>query len=103
MDPLNLLRNQNIFNGINLPLILLAVSICFYVAYVFAILYHLIRFGIGAKPKLTALIFFAGSVLLLMIILGTYNVLDIGAIASGLEKAFGQNIKDFFFFNGPRL
>lgn len=103
MNPMDLLQDQNLLGRINLPLILLAVSICFYVAYVFAILYHLIRFGIGARPKLTALIFFAGSVLLLMIALTTYNTLDVRAAASGLEKAFGENFKNFFFFNGPKF
>jgi len=35
-----------------------------YFWFVFIIIYHLIRFGIGVKPKMLALFFFLGSLLL---------------------------------------
>ncbi|OGN00308.1 MAG: hypothetical protein A2736_00865 [Candidatus Yanofskybacteria bacterium RIFCSPHIGHO2_01_FULL_41_27] len=37
---------------------------CFYWIYSFFIVYHLVRFGIGTKPKFIAFIFMMGSLLL---------------------------------------
>jgi hypothetical protein len=34
----------------------------------FFIIYHLIRFGIGPKPKIIALVFFVGSIFLTMVV-----------------------------------
>jgi hypothetical protein len=59
--------NLNIFFII--PLIIL--GILFW--YSFSIIYHLIRFGVGRKPKIIALIFFIGSIILFNIALNAYN------------------------------
>lgn len=60
-------------NGINLSLILFAIALIVYIWYSFAIIYHLIRFGIGVKPKMIALTFFIGSFLLFTLIIVVYR------------------------------
>ncbi len=54
-------------------LILILIIFALYLWYVFSIIYHLIRFGIGAKPKLLALVFFIGSVLLFVLALFAFS------------------------------
>jgi hypothetical protein len=51
---------------LNLPFLLILVGILFVVYWVnaFFLMYHLVRFGIGPRPKLLALIFFIGSIVL---------------------------------------
>jgi len=44
--------------------ILFVIILSIYLWYTFAIVYHLIRFGVGTKPKRMALIFFVGSFIL---------------------------------------
>jgi hypothetical protein len=53
----------------SIPLILALIISLLYLWYVFSIIYHLIRFGIGVEPKLLALVFFIGSVLLFVLAL----------------------------------
>lgn len=50
----------------NLPLILFLVAVLVYWVGAFIILYHLIRFGVGNLPKVTAFVFFAGSAVLML-------------------------------------
>ncbi len=50
----------------NIPLIALIVAVVIYWIGAFIILYHLIRFGIGNRPKVVAFVFFAGSIVLLL-------------------------------------
>lgn len=38
----------------------------------FLVLYHLIRFGVGNQPKAVAFIFFAGSIILVLIVFTAY-------------------------------
>ena len=45
-------------------LIILIVATIAYLWFTFAIVYHLIRFGIGHRPKAVALVFLAGSFIL---------------------------------------
>jgi len=45
-------------------LILFGVILGFYFWYTFCIIYHLIRFGVGTKPKSLSLIFLIGSFVL---------------------------------------
>jgi hypothetical protein len=53
-------------------LIILAV----YLWYTFAIIYHLIRFGVGTNPKKIALIFFLGSFVLFSLSIVTFIKID---------------------------
>lgn len=65
---------MNLFpNGINLSLILFIIALIIYIWYSFAIIYHLIRFGIGVKPKMIALIFFIGSLVLFTLTIAVYK------------------------------
>lgn len=45
----------------NVIAVLAAVLLVLYWIHTFAILYHLIRFGIGTRPKQVSLLFFIGS------------------------------------------
>ena len=51
-----------------------------YLIYSFVLVYHLTRFGIGTKPKKVALVYFIGSVLLLMVLFVLYIQIDIGEV-----------------------
>ena len=61
---------------INFSFILFALVLVFYLWYTFSIVYHLIRFGVGTKPKTTALIFLIGSFLLFTLAIITYLRID---------------------------
>ena len=65
---------------INYPFVLLLTAVIFSLWYTFAIIYHLIRFGIGTAPKKTALIFLAGSMLFLVIAVIAYTQVDLSAV-----------------------
>ncbi len=43
-----------------------------YLWFLFTLIYHLIRFGIGNAPKITALIFFLGSFCLVILVLALF-------------------------------
>jgi hypothetical protein len=47
-----------------------------YLWYTFAIVYHLIRFGVGTNPKKIALIFFIGSFFLFSLSIVTFLKID---------------------------
>ena len=51
-----------------------------YLIYSFVLVYHLTRFGIGTKPKKVALVYFIGSILLLMVLFVLYIQIDIGEV-----------------------
>ena len=57
----------------NIQDIILGVAVLVYLWYVFIIIYHLIRFGIGAHPKMFVLAFFLISVFLLMLSLWAWS------------------------------
>jgi len=59
-----------------LPLILLFAFFAINLWYVFAIIYHLIRFGIGVNPKITALFFFIGSIVFFLIVFLMFNLVE---------------------------
>jgi len=71
---------------INILLILIFLVIAIYLWYVFCIIYHFIRFGIGKLPKIMALIFFILSFVIL--ILSFFLLLYFGKISQEiiLEK-----------------
>jgi CBS domain containing-hemolysin-like protein len=86
--------------------IFVAIIVLVYWVHSFFIIYHLTRFGIGIKPKLIAMIFFIGSMLLFMAVIYFYNRVDLSAIsANGLFKFNpGENKFNFplpSFFNQP--
>jgi hypothetical protein len=58
--------------NINFSLIPLIIALVFYLWYTFSIVYHLIRFGVGAEPKKTALVFFTGSFILFSLVIIAY-------------------------------
>jgi len=64
----------------NFSLILFLLVLGFYLWYTFIIVYHLIRFGVGTKPKNTALIFLIGSFVLFSLAVITYLQIDWGII-----------------------
>ena len=74
------------FGGILLGLIFLV-----YWVQTFLIVYHLPRFGIGPAPKLFAMIFFVGSGILFMLVVGMYGRVHLGDIGN----LFQGSIKDF--------
>lgn len=80
---------------VNFLLILVFLIITIYLWYVFTILYHFIRFGIGRLPKIIALVFFIISFLIL--ISGIFLLFYFGKISQEviLEKLvnFGKIFK----------
>lgn len=48
-------------------IIILIVAVVAYLWFTFAIIYHLVRFGIGNRPKIIALVFLAGSFILFIV------------------------------------
>ena len=67
---------ENIFSSINFAAIFFSFVFLIYWGYVFVIIYHLVRFGVGPKPKLFAMIFLAGAVILFTTALYTYARVD---------------------------
>lgn len=59
--------------GNYLPSFLYIILFAIFIWYTFVMIYHLIRFGIGTKPKIFALVFFIGAVLLLIITIDAYK------------------------------
>jgi len=57
----------------NIQDIILGVAVLVYLWYVFIIVYHLIRFGIGVHPKVVVLVFFLISIFLLMLSLWAWS------------------------------
>jgi len=55
---------MNLFNFL---LIIVFVGVVVFWLFAFAILYHLIRFGVGTRPKQASLIFLIGSLVLFLI------------------------------------
>ncbi len=60
------------FTPFNLFLIAFLVMLAIYWLFSFFILYHLIRFGVGTRPKQASLIYLVGSLLLFFFIVFTY-------------------------------
>jgi len=68
--------------------IILIILIVVYVLFVFFIIYHLIRFGIGVKPKITALFFFFGSLLILILLIWTWSQINWDEILKLIKTYF---------------
>lgn len=71
---------QYFLNGNILPLLFFAFVLVFFIWYAFAIIYHLIRFGIGVTPKIIALIFLAGSLALFNAVMISYTRVNWGEL-----------------------
>lgn len=69
----------------NLVLFAVVFALGLYSIMAFIILYHLIRFGIGTAPKVAALIFFAGSIVFVLIVIAMYIRFDYGAFVATLS------------------
>ncbi|TSC91354.1 MAG: hypothetical protein CEN90_483 [Parcubacteria group bacterium Licking1014_17] len=76
-----------IFNSINLGVVLFVLIIGVYSFLSFFIIYHLIRFGTGTLPKITAFVFFAGAIVLVMIAIIAYAKLDMSSTIELFKKA----------------
>jgi uncharacterized membrane protein (DUF485 family) len=85
MEPYLSLVNKTNVAGVVIGFILLV-----YLVYVFLIQYHLVRFGIGIKPKMTAAIFLIGSIVLLFPVIFFYIKFD----AQDFIKAIGGSINN---------
>jgi len=55
-----------------------------YLWFVFSIIYHFIRFGIGGKPKVLALVFLVGSFVLILISTIAYSQVDWEELLGGI-------------------
>lgn len=70
----------NIFDGLPFISLFFGLILVFYWGFSFFIIYHLIRFGIGPRPKLVALIFFLGSIALFMIAYHYFSKMDLALV-----------------------
>jgi hypothetical protein len=85
-------KNVIIFRMQSIILILILIIFALYLWYVFSIIYHLIRFGIGVKPKFLALIFFIGSVFLFLLAVSAYSQINWGEVL----RVISDKIKVYF-------
>mgnify|MGYP001597143917 CR=1 FL=1 len=81
----------SLFSKINLQSVLGALLFIVYWVYVFIIIYHLIRFGIGPQPKLLAFIFFIGSAAFLGLALVFYSQLNLIEMFQYLGQSYLQS------------
>lgn len=82
-----------ITNPQNFGFLLMLVAVVIFLWYVFAIFYHFIRFGVGVKPKLLALIFLGGCFIFAVLLWWAYKQLNWLSIF--------QKIKDILLFLKP--
>lgn len=59
---------------------------------VFFIIYHLVRFGIGTKPKIIALVFFIGSMFLFADLVVSISQADLTAVLNNINWPAGWRI-----------
>ena len=73
-------------------LVILIIATIAYLWFTFAIVYHLIRFGIGNRPKAIALVFLAGSFILFIAAAITFVAAasKFGVLISSLLPNFSQ-------------
>jgi hypothetical protein len=79
----NLMSFIDSFNVFNL---IFWIVLGIYLWYTFSIIYHLIRFGVGAKPKILGLVFFVVSFFLFTLTLDAYSKVDWKAIIEMISK-----------------
>lgn len=54
--------------------------------YSFVLVYHLTRFGIGTEPKTTALVYFSGSIVFLLVLVFFLAQIDFREILMGVRE-----------------
>ncbi len=74
----------NFFWSINLPILILGLGILYFIIQSFYIVYHLIRFGIGPKPKFVALLYVLGSSILFILTIIAWTKLDLSGLYESL-------------------
>jgi RsiW-degrading membrane proteinase PrsW (M82 family) len=79
----------------NLAMLFLLVILAVYLWYAFCVIYHLLRFGIGAKPKLLALIFFIGSFILFLAVLVAFSQVNWQTILQQIKDIFSSTISTY--------
>lgn len=80
--------SDSLFNaiaGLNYAPIVLAIVSVFYWIYVFVMIYHLVRFGVGLAPKILALVFLAGSVMFFTLTLILYIRVDFDGLLANIK------------------
>jgi len=78
----------------NVFLILFLIILALYLLYVFFIIYHLIRFGIGSLPKILAFIFLIGSFFFFLLAIAAFSQVSWDEIL----KFISEKIKVYFPF-----
>jgi len=78
-------------NNINFTVALVILAVVIYLGYGFLIIYHLIRFGIGANPKTASLVFFIGAAILLIFVLITYSQIDSEILFKNINKGINDS------------
>jgi len=81
-------------NSQNWGLALLIIIAAVFLLYGFFILYHFIRFGVGGKTKVLALVFFIGACFLSAVTLAAYQKLDWTTIFQAIKNIL-PNIKPY--------
>ena len=71
---------------LNIGLITLLIVLGIFVWYGFSIIYHLIRFGVGRGPKIAALAFFIGLIILSSAVIGAYNQIKWGDLLQYIQN-----------------
>jgi hypothetical protein len=83
---------QSILTSFPFVSIILAIIILAYWIHAFFIIYHLVRFGIGVRPKIFALVFFFGSMVLFMLAIFSFNQIDFATLFSHFNLGAGSNL-----------
>ena len=84
-----------LYNHINFSIVLFLFFLCLYSIGSFMVLYHLIRFGIGVPPKIVALAYFIGSVLLLFMLVSAYAFVDVSDAKQLLQQWYSTSQQPF--------
>ena len=84
----------SLFIGSTATYLLFGLVLLVYWFVVFFIVYHLLRFGIGVKPKLVAFVFFIGSVVLVFPTLVFFQQVDFQEVVRSLTGSINFNIQD---------
>jgi len=82
MDILNFLSNPQ-----NWGFVLLIIIAAVFLLYGFFIFYHFIRFGIGGRTKVLALVFFIGACFFSAVVFTTYQKVDWSALLQAIKDA----------------
>jgi hypothetical protein len=76
---------------INIAGIIIGILLLIYFIYIFLIQYHLIRFGVGIRPKIMAAVFVFGSLILLLPVIFFYIKFDFQEFMGALGGNFSYD------------